>query len=123
MRDSDPIRRASLPSWLISVLLHMALILVLGLTLRMGPPQGAAAERTAEVGIVLKRQDGDKQHFQGSRCTDIPCGIGELTGDSLPNNGGDPLRHIPIGRNSPSAFPKREYDIVDFFSMELYYAA
>jgi hypothetical protein len=65
MPDSQPIQHASLPSWLISVVLHVALILVLGWTVRFAVPKGAAAERTAEVGIVLKRQDGDRQYFQG----------------------------------------------------------
>ena len=57
-------RRATLPSWLISLLLHAVLIVVLGLTLRLAPPQGAMAERTAEVGIVLKHSEGPSEYFE-----------------------------------------------------------
>src|SRR4030042_2301193 len=57
--------RTALPSWLISMLLHVVLVLLLGLTLRLAPPRGAAAERTAEVGIVLKHQDGGQEFYQG----------------------------------------------------------
>ena len=56
--------RATLPSWLISLLLHAVLLVALGLTLRLAPPQGAMAERTAEVGIVLKHTDGETEYFQ-----------------------------------------------------------
>ncbi len=58
-------RWSALPSWLLSVTLHMAILLALGLMLRIAPRQGAATERTAEVGIVLKHQDGDGEAFQG----------------------------------------------------------
>jgi len=56
--------RTAAPSWLASLVLHMLLLIILGLTLRMAPRQGASAERTAEVGIALKRQDGDREHFE-----------------------------------------------------------
>ncbi|MBN2218387.1 MAG: hypothetical protein JW719_13515 [Pirellulales bacterium] len=46
-----------------SVVLHAVLIVAVGLILRAAPPLGAAAERTAEVGIALKRQDGQKEFF------------------------------------------------------------
>ena len=45
------------------MLLHMALILVLGLTLRVAPRTTAAGERTATVGIALKQHDGDREFF------------------------------------------------------------
>ncbi len=56
--------RAALPSWLLSLVFHLGLMLLLGLTLRLSPPRGAAAERTAEVGIVLKHSDGDTEFFE-----------------------------------------------------------
>ncbi len=58
-------RRPALPSWLLSVLLHVVVLLVLGMTLRMAPRQGASGERTADVGIVLKQQDADGESYQG----------------------------------------------------------
>lgn len=45
------------------MVLHVVLVLVLGLTLRLTPRQGAASQRTAEVGIVLKRQDGQREFY------------------------------------------------------------
>lgn len=56
--------RAEVPSWLMSALLHLVLLLVLGLTFRLAPRPGVTAERTAEVGIALKRQDGDREDYQ-----------------------------------------------------------
>jgi hypothetical protein len=46
-----------------SVVVHVVLIVVLGLSLRAMPRTGAAHERTAEVGIALKKQVGDKEFF------------------------------------------------------------
>ncbi len=56
--------RTTLPSWLISTVLHVVLIVILGLTLRLTPPSGAASERTAQVGIVLKHTDGEVEYFE-----------------------------------------------------------
>jgi len=61
--------RATLPSWMISLLLHLLLVLLLGVTLRLAPPQGVAAQRTAEVGIVLKHQDGEEQFYESEATT------------------------------------------------------
>ncbi len=59
--------RPGIPSWLISMLLHMALLIVLALALRMHPPQGAATERTAEVGIVLRHSEDGEDLFEGEQ--------------------------------------------------------
>ena len=56
--------RTTLPSWLISTVLHVVLIVILGMTLRLAPPRGAASERTAQVGIVLKHTDGEVEYFE-----------------------------------------------------------
>ena len=57
--------RTALPSWLISMFLHVVLVLLLGWGLTLTPPEGADADdRTAEVGIVLKRQQGDTEFYQ-----------------------------------------------------------
>jgi len=60
---SKPVR-PELPSWLMSLVLHLVILLVLGMTLRLEPRQGATAERTAEVGIALKHQEGDREYYQ-----------------------------------------------------------
>lgn len=57
--------RPGVPSWLLSLVLHVVVLVLLGLTLHVAPRQGAMAERTADVGIVLKRQDGDREYFEG----------------------------------------------------------
>ena len=49
------------------MLLHMALLIVLALGLRMNPPQGAASERTAEVGIVLRHSEAGEEFFEGEQ--------------------------------------------------------
>ncbi len=105
--------RAAVPSWLISLVLHLVLILVLGLTLRLTPPRGTAAERTAEVGIVLKQQSGDEQLYigqddigQGSSAAaaDAAAQLARLFSDSPPT---DP-RHVrpsSLAWIRPSALP------------------
>jgi hypothetical protein len=64
-----PRRRLEAPSWLVSTLLsmafHLGLILLLGVTLTLAPAHGTTADRTAEVGIVLKHQDGQREYFEG----------------------------------------------------------
>ncbi|NQT17863.1 MAG: hypothetical protein HQ582_34235, partial [Planctomycetes bacterium] len=56
--------RVELPSWLVSLALHALVLLVLGLTLRLTPAPAGVTERTAEVGIALKRQDGDAEYYE-----------------------------------------------------------
>ena len=57
--------RPAVPSWLISMALHLTLLVILGLTLRLAPAQGVAPERTAEVGIMLRRTDGGEEYYEG----------------------------------------------------------
>ena len=59
--------RPEVPAWLISMLLHLSVLTVLGLTLRLAPQPAAGTERTAEVGIVLKHQDGEKEYYAGEQ--------------------------------------------------------
>ncbi len=94
--------RATLPSWLISLLLHAVLIVALGLTLRLTPPQGAMAERIAEVGIVLKHTDGETEYFQhegeagggdsaAAAATDTADSLAELFAEKPPADAADAL--------------------------------
>jgi len=57
--------RPQVPSWLLSMGFHLLLFILLAVTLRDGPRQGAMGERTADVGIVLKRQDGQTEYYEG----------------------------------------------------------
>jgi len=61
----EPFRWSGLPSWLISLALHLALMLVLGIALGAAKRQGAAPVRTAEVGIALKPSDGSTDYYHG----------------------------------------------------------
>jgi hypothetical protein len=58
-----PQRRAVLPSWLLSLVFHLGVMVLLGVTLRLSPRPGAAAERIAEVGIIEKHTEGDTEFF------------------------------------------------------------
>ncbi len=67
-RGVDPLqRRAALLSWLMSPVLHVVLLLILavGAALWSTPRRGAVAQRTANVGIVLKHQHADDQYYEG----------------------------------------------------------
>ena len=57
--------RPAIPAWLISMVIHAMVLVLLGLTLRFGPHQAPGTERIAEVGIVLKRQDGERTYYVG----------------------------------------------------------
>jgi hypothetical protein len=62
----DVPRRASLslPSWLLSIFVHAALIVVLGLSIQAEPPRPAGDEPDRDVGVVLKHVDraGEAQY-------------------------------------------------------------
>ncbi len=47
------------------MLLHMALLIVLAVSLRWNTPQGAALERIADVGIVLRHSEAGEEFFEG----------------------------------------------------------
>jgi len=64
-RPEQPLWHPTVPSWLISLVLHFALVIVLSLTPWLSRRQSPAGERTAEVGIVLKRQQGGEDFYQG----------------------------------------------------------
>ncbi len=57
--------RLEVPSWLVSAVLHMIVLIVLGLTFRLAPRPASSGERTAEVGIVLKAEDGERSYYVG----------------------------------------------------------
>jgi hypothetical protein len=66
--DQGPWRRITrwrpeIPAWLISMVLHLVVLVVLGLTIRLAPKQAAGNERTADVGIVLRQEDGDQSYY------------------------------------------------------------
>jgi hypothetical protein len=96
--------RRELPSWLMSLVLHVLVLLALGLTFRLPARQGTGAERTAEVGIALKQQEGDREFYQtGPNGGDASAtadggtsrpGLGDLVSNSPPV---DPRDALPSG--------------------------
>ena len=81
-------RGPEVPSWLLSLGFHVVVFLLLALTLRLAPRQGAMAERTADVGIVLKRQEGQTEYFESQGDT------GQITSPSADTSSGDRLEDL-----------------------------
>lgn len=52
------VRKAEIPSWLLSLMLHVAVLLALGSLVQLSPRRGASGERTADVGIALRAVEG-----------------------------------------------------------------
>ncbi|NQU24316.1 MAG: hypothetical protein HQ567_23790 [Candidatus Nealsonbacteria bacterium] len=96
-------RRATLPSWLLSLLFHLAVMVILGLTLRIAPRQGTANERTADVGIVLKHQqdgdvnyEGEEEAGGGDSAAATATGSGTSVADALNDSpAADPSSVLP----------------------------
>jgi len=87
--------RPGLPSWLMSLLLHLAIFLALSMTLRLAPRQGASAEPSAEVGIVLKHTEGDREYYEGE------SGGGQENSASADAGGGRPGLDDVFPNSSP----------------------
>ncbi len=64
MAESADGRRAAVPAWLVSVVLHASLFAALGVTLEL-TPQGSADEPLRDVGIVLKKVEDGDPHYDG----------------------------------------------------------
>ena len=116
-QPEDPSQRRTIPSWLISALLHALLLLLLAFIIREVPRQGATAERTADVGIVLKHSDaeteyyetenGSRSHSSGADAAAAKAEAPEATLDDAINDSppGDPSNALPkslaIGPGTP----------------------
>lgn len=62
----EMVARRPVPAWLMSVVLHAAVLLVFGLTIRVATPSGADVEPDRTGGIVLvKRFEGQREYFDG----------------------------------------------------------
>jgi hypothetical protein len=75
-QSADPVKidppaemmaRRPVPAWVMSVVLHAAVLLVFGLTIRVASPSGADVEPDRTGGIVLvKRSEGRQEYFDRS---------------------------------------------------------
>lgn len=63
--NDEPVlgRFSTLPAWLVSLIVHALVLCVLAWLLRGSTGTGLSLERTAEVGIALKYQEGPKEYF------------------------------------------------------------
>ena len=52
-----------LPSWVLSAVLHVLVLVLAAWMFGLAPRQGASTERTAEVGIALEHQDGTFEYY------------------------------------------------------------
>ena len=64
--DSVPVwrRRPAVPSWALSLLLHLAAIVTLGTAFSATPMGTGAPDRLAEVGIALKHTIEEREYYQ-----------------------------------------------------------
>lgn len=58
-------RQWTVPSWLLSLAVHLALFILLAQMFTVPLPRGIARERTAEVGIVLKQRGTEGDNYSG----------------------------------------------------------
>jgi hypothetical protein len=109
---------ATIPSWLVSAVLHLMLLLAFGL-LTSSTPRGSGDEPERTVGIVLARQVAEKREYfsnestsNSTQASDLPAQPGDLTGDdpSLPGARGS---KAPINASDylPKAAPVRVEDL------------
>ena len=90
-----PQRRAVLPSWLLSLVFHLGVMVLLGVTLRLSPDAGAAAERIAEVGIVEKHTEGGEDFF------DSPLEPGDTDAAASPDSAEPSLDQVVSDHPAP----------------------
>ena len=56
-------RTPLLPSWIVSAVLHVLILVLAAWMFKMAPRQGVSTERTAEVGIALEHSDGMFEYY------------------------------------------------------------
>ena len=61
---ATPARRFSLPAWALSTLLHAALLVIFGLSLRLAAPKGTTAETVRAVDVVLKHRSDEGDYYE-----------------------------------------------------------
>jgi hypothetical protein len=95
--------RPAIPAWLISALIHAMVLTLLALTLRFSPAQAPGDERIAEVGIVLKRQDGERTYFEhpaeGQQQSNAAPSMTSLADALEQSSPIDPSSELPSVRN------------------------
>ncbi len=88
--------RHGLPSWLISILVHLVVLLLLGVLVR-SPAHGIADEPDRAVGIVVAAASdaGDEQYFDEAVKAAAPSGASDAEALPLPDQSEMPTRTDP----------------------------
>ncbi len=100
-------RIVRLPSWLLSLALHVAVLLALGFLVQLAPRRGASGERTAEVGIALKSVEGTTEYYNRGPSTE-QSSTGSTAAASRAASVADALAETPAPDPSaalPAALP------------------
>jgi len=63
-------QQRAVPSWLVSLVFHLALFVLLAYLFTEGPPPGNLRERVAQVGITLKQHGPEGDYYQGESGSD-----------------------------------------------------
>ena len=99
---------SDLPPWLMSVVLHAIILLMIGLSFRPTPQRGVATERTADVGIALKSQEGDYEYYDGGQAghdssSTESAGGGQKLAEFLSDEPADADPSLPAALNAIGA--------------------
>lgn len=97
-------RRAQLPAWGTSMVVH-ATVVVLVLLWMSRTPQGAAEESSRDVGIVLKRATSEGVKFEGESDTEADQTSSVRATNPTPANPSDALPDLAEHSNSVESLP------------------
>jgi hypothetical protein len=97
-------RRARLPSWITSLVVHAGLVLLLVFWVSR-TPEGAADEPSREVGIVLKRATSDGVKFEGEEDTPADKTSEITTPNPVPADPTEALPDLAEHSNAAEALP------------------
>lgn len=97
-------RRARLPAWLTSMVVH-AVLVVLVLLWASRMPQGAAEESTRDVGIVLKRATSEGVKFEGEEDIEADQTSNINTPNPTPSDPSEALPEMAEHSNSSDSLP------------------
>ncbi|WP_442484011.1 hypothetical protein [Aeoliella sp. SH292] len=107
MQPTAAERRAQIPSWIISTVVHATLV-VLILFWAGSAPQGSAEETSRDVGIVLKRATSDGVKFEGEEDNPSDKTADTNTANPTPADPSDALPTVAENSNSADALPAEQ---------------
>jgi hypothetical protein len=96
-RPIEPTTRRVVPAWISSTVLHMALVLLLAITIK-NVPRNPNTEATRTTGIVLKRVDNEGEFYEGEQ--DDAAAATESAGSE--SNATDTIAALPNANERPT---------------------